>query len=514
MKLSKKKHFKEAQEVYETNGSARKTYKIICKKYNIEYSASAEREMRKWFSFARQEQEDLVFKEAQKRFYNDFSKYTIITSIQNATPINDKVWNNILAYADFLNARFEVIPLRYKNPTSVFTDKQDKNEWWDSLAQPYMIANRHAIHKHVVVLGDVKTQLTASMPLSSMEGLTGSETSIIGHPRQHMKTTPRLENQIPKFMASTGAVTQPNYTDSKAGKKAQFHHTFGFVIIEDLGNDGFNFRQVSVDSSGIFYDLDYEVKDLSVTKKQCVEVVVLGDLHLGEATCDTTLKCSMEMLARFNPKHVILHDIMDGYVTNPHELKDPFIQAENERQGKTTIKKEIEDVKEFVRSILHYNPVIVKSNHDIFVDRFLMNDWRKGTAKHDYLEYAYLKSKGFLPNGILPYELNEAFGCKVICLTENNSFKVCGVELGQHGHLGVSGSKGSVTQFKRLNTRIITAHTHSPFMEDGAMGVGTNTTLHLPYTKGLNKWWNSNGLVHINGKKQNILIFKGKYTTL
>jgi hypothetical protein len=512
MTLSKKEHLVEAKKIYKKTNSAKKVCTILCEKYGVENTLNRQRLVRKWFKD--ELKEDKVFKEAQLRYHNEFKKYTIITSAQNATPINSDVWDSVLLYANKWNARIEVIPLRYKNPTSQFTGKQSKQEWWDKTISKFMVANRHKIHENLVVLGDVKTQLTASMPLSAMEGLTGSETAIIGHPRQHMKTTPRLDGQRMKFMASSGVVTKPNYTDSKSGKKGEFHHTYGFIMVEDLGQGSFNFRQVSIDEDGTFYDLDYEVKDGSVTQKHCVEAVVLGDLHLGEATCQTTLKTSYEMLNRFKPKHTMLHDVMDGYVINPHELKDPFILAKNEMLGKTSIKSEIKEVLSFIKSILEYNPVVVKSNHDVFVDRFLMNDWRKGTAKHDYLEYAYLKSKGELPNGILPYEVFKEFGSAVTCLNENSSYKVCGVELGQHGHLGVSGSRGSVTQFKRLNTKIITAHTHAPTKEDGAMCVGTNTELYQPYTKGLSKWWNSNAIVHINGKAQNLLIFEGEYTTI
>ena len=37
---------------------------------------------------------------------------------------------------------------------------------------------------------------------------------------------------LPKMMMTTGSCTVKNYTDSKAGKKGEFHHTLGFVIIE------------------------------------------------------------------------------------------------------------------------------------------------------------------------------------------------------------------------------------------------------------------------------------------
>lgn len=520
MKLTKKEHFQEAQDILNLLPEGKKSYtetaKTLCKKYNVKYNETIGRLVRKWFGNKKEIrlEDTKEFKEAAAKDFGDFKKYTIITACQNATPINQKVWKSILTYADFLDARLEVILMRYKNPTSVFTDKQEKQEFWAKEIRTYSTANRHKIHDKVVVVGDLKIQLTASTPLSGMEGLSADETCIIGHPRQHFKPTPWLEGQTPKFMATTGVVSLENYTDSKAGKKGEFHHTFGFVIVEDLGDGNFNFRQVSIEEDGTFYDLDYKVKDGKVKQKNCVEAVVFGDLHLGEATCQTSLQCGMEMLDRFKPKHVVLHDIMDGIVVNPHELNDPFILADKEEKGLLSIKKEVDDVLEFLHSVINYNPIVVKSNHDIFVDRFLLGDWRKGVAKKDYLEYAYLRSTGKLPNGILPYEIEKRFGDKVICLKEDSSFKIQDIEVGQHGHLGVAGSKGGITQFKRLNTKIILGHTHKPTKEDGCMYVGTNTKLKLNYTKGLSEWWNSNVIIHKNGKAQNLLIFNGQYTTI
>jgi hypothetical protein len=49
-----------------------------------------------------------------------------------------------------------VIAGRYKNPTSVFTDKDFDS--WDDKVVPYLDANRHDIHKYVSVMSDLKIQ--------------------------------------------------------------------------------------------------------------------------------------------------------------------------------------------------------------------------------------------------------------------------------------------------------------------------------------------------------------------
>ena len=160
--------------------------------------------------------------------------------------------------------------------------------------------------------------------------------------------------------------------------------------------------------------------------------------------------------------------------------------------------------------------MIVKSNHDIFVDRWLQsNDWRKEKNKYAYLTYSKLRADGLLPNGILAYNVMEAYGKSVKCLTEDESYKIQGIETGIHGHNGANGSRGSATQFKRLNTKLITAHTHTPLKMDNLVTVGTLTELRVGYNKGLSGWFHANSLIHINGKAQLIMIHKGKgYSTI
>ena len=79
-----------------------------------------------------------------------------------------------------------------------------------------------------------------------------------------------------KILLSTGACTVKNYTDSKSGKKGEFHHMLGFIIVELDGED-FHIRQVNADDNGNFYDLFSRVKDGKVKKnKKGCEVAILG----------------------------------------------------------------------------------------------------------------------------------------------------------------------------------------------------------------------------------------------
>jgi hypothetical protein len=452
-------------------------------------------------------------KRAASLYQIDKSKKTyFFTCAQNATSVNKKAFDSMKQYAAYRDAEIVIIPLRYKNPTSVLNDANSNNNWWDSLTHKYLAAKRYKINDRLTVLADVKIQPTASRPLSSMESLTEGESAVIGHPRQHFKTLSTLEDYANKYLFTTGCITIPNYTDSKSGKKGEFNHTTGFVIVEvDEGN--IYPRHVSISDDGTFYDLDYYV-----TPDSCVKVadnvlaLVGGDIHVG-STNPEVHKVTMSMLNRFNPKNYICHDLCDGYSINPHEKKDPFIAAQRELDSSWDFNREMQQVILYLRDVLQWNPVVVKSNHDIFIDRFLVDsDWRKENNKNAYLRYAYYRSIGVIKNGIVPYEIEKEFKGRVKCLTEDSSFIVAGNELGQHGHLGAGGSKGSPLQYKRLNIKTITGHTHSPLLEDGNMVVGTQTYTRLNYVKGLSSAANSNAIVHKNGKRQNLIIENGKYT--
>lgn len=520
MSIKKKTHLKEAQKLYKKLRSSEKVAKELSEKYETPYTGSLSRKIRFWLEDTENKEEPLKkieeseeFKKALKRKVGK-SKYRIITSAQNATPVHAGLLRKIKLYANFLDAEINVIPIRYHNPTSVF--KESVNEYWAPEIQDLLIASRQNIHPNVVMLADIKMQPTASMPLTGLEGLTGEESSVIAHPRQHFKTVPTLRGQKAKFLLTTGSITEKNYTDSKVGKKGEFHHTFGFVIVETLDDETFFTRHVSAEKNGDFYDLDYRVTDAGVVKtKKAVISVVFGDIHLG-STDPFALEISNTMLERFKPKHVIFHDIMDGASVSHHERQDPFISLEREQDNTWRLDVELDKVVRFVGEYLEYTPIIVKSNHDIFVDRWLTDvDWRKEKNKYCYLKYGKLKADKELPNGILPYELKQAYGNQVICLTDDDSFKINGIELAVHGHLGASGSRGTGQQFKKLNTKLITGHTHSPLKLDNLLTVGTLTFLKLEYTKGMSAWYHANALVHENGKTQLLLIHGEKgYTTL
>jgi hypothetical protein len=249
----------------------------------------SERTIRKWCSeklnlSEKMEPEPEVLQQAKLKQHNQDKKIFLITSAQGDTPIHKKFLNNLEAYAEHIDAEILVIPFRYLNPTSVFTKEQKVKDKWDSRILEYLTLNRHDLNNSVSVLSDVKIQPTASQPLQGLEGMTGEHSCVVGHPRIELKSIPVMEGSRPKFLFTTGACTIENYTDSKSGKKGEFHHSIGASIIEIKDDETFFFRQISANNTGEFIDLFYNVKNGVVSEETEVEACAMGDIHV--ANCD------------------------------------------------------------------------------------------------------------------------------------------------------------------------------------------------------------------------------------
>ncbi len=485
----------------------------------------SERTVRKWFNKLNLKEKDSPepeqYQKAKEREFNKSKKRFIISWAQNNTKAHSGFLKNIEAYAKHINADIHIIAGRYKNPTSVWTSQQQDEEFWDSKIVQYLDANRHDIHKYMSIMSDVKIQPTAVNPMSGMEGMSKENSCIFGHPKVHMTTIPVLDSDSPKMMLTTGAITEINYTDSKAGKKSEFHHQLGFVIVEIENEDVFHVRQViSDDKNGSFYDLFYNVNKGVVTKINEIEGVIMGDLHYGEHD-ETVLAKSFELFKVLKPKNVVLHDVFDAKSISHHTMNDPFTQYGMEVRGENNLKKEVNTMLDGLSKFEHFeNVIVVKSNHDVHLDKFLTNDWRKlPTAKNslEYMEYSSMLLKQHAQGnviGVIPEIINNRFP-KYKTLTYNDSYKIKGYEISMHGEIGANGSRGSAIQFRKLNTKIITAHTHSPSRFDNVLCTGTTTKLRLSYNKGASSWLQSHVIIHKDGRAQHInFIGKNKtYTT-
>lgn len=498
---------------------------LMCEKFNIPYNENIGRRFRKIMqklgvtnNVVSIEETD-VFKEAQKKKHDTSKKRFLVSWAQSDTPVHKKFLKNMEVYAKEINADLLIIAGRYSNPSSLSASKAIKSKekiaknTWDNSVIPYLDANRHNLHKHLVVLSDVKIQPTASTPLSGMNSITGTESCIIGHPRVQLQSLPVIESYPNKLLVTTGACTVPNYTDTKVGKKSEFHHQLAFCIVE-LDGENFHIRQVVADKKGNFYDLIYCIDNGEVSKcNQEVPAIIFGDLHLYEED-KVAVKTSFEMVEILKPKYIFIHDLVNGHSVSHHEQKDPFILLDREEDGSWSLQKELDNVVEWFKKYPQYNFISVQSNHNEFIDRWLRNeDWRKTKNKKLYLEFANITANGLAPKGIVAYYLEDKVG-NLYSLGLDESHNILGWELGMHSHVGVHGSKSSAIQLKNLPVKSVVGHSHVPHRYDGSLCVGTLTKLRVGYNRGASGWLHSNVVIYPNGKASHIHIINGKFTTL
>jgi hypothetical protein len=463
------------------------------------------------------------YEDARKKKVNKKKKVYLITSAQSNTSINDEMLDSMELYAEKHNAEILITPLKYSVDMSF-----NKSHTWAKRTIPYLNANRQDLCKTLSYCGDVKILPTGKWPLSSLSPLTGLNSAIYGSPKIHQESHPTLQGDSAKILATTGSLTKGNYTDSKQGKHGEHYHQFGFVVVEIQDNKIFHLRQVEVNKDGSFDDLYFHVENGEITRNTEIEGIVIGDVHFAtvdEVALDTTFKLMDEL----TPKHVVLEDVFDGQSVNPHNLDDPFYQAKLEYMGKNDLEEELDDMMEKLGRFEKFeNVVIVRSNHDLFLERFLKRDWRKLPTMKNSLVYmdlsamiirTYKAGKHF--KGVIPTLITEKFP-KYHALDYDEPYYIKHFAVFNHGEKGSNGSRGGgAKNWSKFTSGVdghrergvITAHTHTPSRYGNSICVG-HMLLPQDYTIGSpSSWIQSNAIVYKSGKAQQIHIIDGIYYT-
>lgn len=452
-------------------------------------------------------------------------KRLVVTAAQNATPAHTGFLTALEGYCQAHDAELIVIPIRYKNPTSRWTRSQANEDQWDGRLEPYLYNQRKKLNANLVLLGDIKTQPTATRPLSGFEGITHGESGILAHTKLQLKSIPAPQSAMPKIMTTTGAVTLPNYTDSKAGKLGEFHHSFAAAAVEIQGSK-FHIRQLRACEDGSFIDaadnMEYRA-DGTVRPAGRAKALVLGDLHWRtrdpKAVNATFGKGGMVEV--MDPEVIVLHDLLDGVSVNHHERANPFSRLATRELDFHLVEKEVRDTIEGVSKLLDgRQAIVVPSNHDRFLSRWVTeNDWRDDVENAAfYLETAkaMVDSVKWTPQGPsvtdpFAYWIRQWGPDNLTPLRLDEPYTIDGIELNMHGDLGPNGARGTVNNLSRLGVKVMSGHTHSPAIEEGHDKVGTMSYLRASYAKGPSSWLQTNGTILANGKQTLLNIIDGKW---
>ncbi len=441
----------------------------------------------------------------------------VVTWAQNATEVDTEFLASIKQYCKHRNAMLVVIPGRYRNPTSVSENEISKRskEYWADEVSPYLMNHRKVLNSNILIMGDIKTQPTASQPLSGLEAITGGMSGIFGHPKVQLKAVATPQHELPKLLMTTGAITKSNYSDTKAGAKGDFHHIIGATVVEIEG-DTYHTRQIAAMEDGSFIDLDYEYTPTGKKKAPRAAGLTLGDIHTEfiDPDCERITFLDKDCIVKvLKPEKVVLHDWFDGYSGSHHHKNRVFINYAKHKSGKNNVEKEVLRTFEKTKGWLCADTefFIVGSNHNehllTWLERGEPNlDPENALFYHTMMARVLSgvvmgETSAKIPNPLelLARDHLEFDGMRF--LKRSDSLMIAGTENSFHGDKGVNGARGSINAYKDIGVKCNTGHGHSPAIEGGHYRAGTNSRLDLEYAEGLSSWLHTDVVTYANGKR-------------
>lgn len=436
----------------------------------------------------------------------------IITSAVNNSKVFDRGLQTLEVYAEHQNATLLILPIKY-NPARLSQDEIV----YDDRVEIYIQRGDFTLNGKMSVLPEINISPTAIRPLQGLASLGHESHTLVASPRLHLDTIPTMDRYHPKFILTTGCITEENYTISKLGAKANFHHTYGAVIVEiDTDKDYIHFRQVSLDDNGVMNDIDTRYSPEGVNKAK-TDAIVFGDIHemfLADVVKDKGLFGDESLVRICEPEFVVYHDLLDQYTESHHNQNSPFRKYMIANEG-VTIVEEVKSAVNFVdRTIkeLGVTPIIVSSNHNSHLTQWLeRTDWKyHPKIARDVLNYTLMMLDEIdatdnvdakIPD-IFRLILLKEFGDSIIALDYNENMKLNTFEIALHGDKGVNGARTLGNIHNHINTKLVSAHSHSAKRIDGHSVVGTSSELDRNYTHGLSTWSHTHALIHDNNKLQ------------
>jgi len=451
----------------------------------------------------------------------------VITCAQNDSEVDSAFLESLKSYVAKRDAQLAVIPVRYTNPSAY---KRPTANTWDSRLIPFMVDTKLEFPEFKI-LGDLKVQPTMQSPLNGLDPVTQGKTTIVGHAQIQLKSLPRLRGDSPILLTTTGSVTKKNFSDSRAGYIAEFHHSIGAVVAEQDESGFVHIRHLVADEDGSFIDIGVLYKPDGNTEQASTKALVLGDEHAVEHSInvlDGTF-CGDGIVPTLRPEILVRHDVFDSKCISHHnegKFFDQFITANFYPKLKgelvLTLQFLIDTTPEYSKS------VVVGSNHNSHLTRWLQED-RSGRDITNARIHSKLKALMIQQidednaSGVIPrvpdafvlfakdYLKENKTNKTIEFLEPDESLTIAGIEVSLHGDKGPNGSRGSAKGLSRLPHKTVIGHSHTPGIERGCYQVGTSTGFDLSYCSGPTSWMNTHCAIYQNGKRQLIHIVGTKW---
>lgn len=442
-----------------------------------------------------------------------FKRFVITTAVVGC-PVHEGFLDSIQTYCRNKNAMLLVLPS---------ADPASAGDWNldPSLGAESIVFRDLALNSNLF-LCSIKLSAKQIDPTTGLDRIGQRHGSFIyASPKQRLKFMPVSNVKHPHAEMTTGAITLPKYlnTDMYMSERtayiADHDHVIGAIVVEIENNNIYHFRQIQADKHGGFVDLGDFYKGDSVTRMDA-EGFSMGDWHSGE-TDPTAIRAWKEVIDLVRPKKLFVHDGFNGLSINHHERDRQIRRAVLAKQGLLDLESELKTFAKDLDSMASWEPIreiiIVKSNHDIFLDRWLDSGEYVGDP-HNYemgVELARAMVKGQNPLKYAVEMLGLKSKEKIKWLNMDEDYFIARIQCGAHGHKGPKGSRGSLKGMEKAYGQSVTGHSHGPEILRGAWQNGTSSKLKLSYNEGPSDWVHNSTIIYPNGMRQQINSFEGKW---
>ena len=447
---------------------------------------------------------------------NEKQRY-IITTAQSHARLNETFYYGLKHYAKQTNGQLLFLPTFGESAS-------ERNNF------PYLKGETF-VDDRIILNDSLEIQIRRIRP-QMMDPLTGlnyivknGRSVIFESPQIRYRSIASDNMKYAKFLITTGAVTIPNYAtkdDSAAERQrlgliAKDNHMYGAVIVDIVSPTLYHFRHVQANGEGTFVDLGTSYTG-NKTAKSKLEALVIGDWHNGYVD-PKNKAATFDMIARFKPKNVILHDFFNGHSVC-HHMDDELIYSlirEGVDKRNLNLGRELTQAGTALAEIAAQTKgtvYLAASNHHEFLNRWL--DEGRFVKNPTNAKLGFQLAQDYA-NGLDPVKtgIERCFGelpANIVFLDRDASLKVRGHELAKHGDKGGSGGRGSIKEKEYLYGKSITGHVHGAERYHNTHTVGTMQRKQAHYMKGSpSRWTATNDLLWDNGTVQALNIINGEY---
>jgi hypothetical protein len=326
--------------------------------------------------------------DALKRNVQKYKRFVVTTAVVNCS-VHEGFLESIETYCEKNDAMLLVLPT---------ADPASAGEWCldSEIGVESVVVGDIALNSNLFLCA-IRLSAKQVDPSTGLDRIGQRNGSFIyASPKQRLKFMPVSNVKHPHAEMTTGAVTIPKYFDigdtlaspffsERTAYIANHDHVVGAIIVEIEDKNRYHFRQIQADKDGGFVDLGdfYQGKKVS---KMYAEAISMGDWHSGE-TDPNAVKATIELAEVVRPKKLFVHDGFNGLSINHHERDRQIRRAILAKKGLLNLESEIINLAKDLDNMTKWphvqEVVMVKSNHDVFLDGWL-DDGEYVKDPHNY----------------------------------------------------------------------------------------------------------------------------------